>query len=725
MSARMSQLAGTTRPERRLPGLDGLRGVAILLVLLYHGGVSWAPGGFLGVEIFFVLSGFLITSLIVDELSASGTVSLRNFWARRARRLLPALFVMVAVVGIYYWAAGASHAIPGVLGDGVAALFYYSNWHLVASGTSYFAQAGLTSPFEHTWSLAIEEQFYVVWPLLAVLAVRLVPSLRQQDSVGRRRAAVVLAVLAAASAVEMAVLYGNGSAAKEARVYFGTDTRAQGLLVGAALALAVGWGSRRSEGGASEAALDSPEAGLGSPSPVPAPTNARRDALAGGAVLAGFVALTILANGDDGWMYRGGFLLTDVLAAGAILLVTRSPGSLLPTVCSVAPLRLLGTISYGVYLWHFPLFLWLTPQSVGVAGPGLFAVRVGITLAVAGMSYVLIEEPIRRRRVGPRVRMALAPTGAVVAVVCLLAASSTAASAPIVARTSHSRAVSHDLIGSQDCTVSLHDTSAIGLAPLPLSALRLDEYLSLDREQVEWNGSASLRFRTCPPHRILLVGDSIAYTLGVGLLDGEQDYGVELGVAPLLGCAFGVRGELNVDGAWMPPPSSCRNELATWRDDERAFHPQAVVVELGFRDMFDWRWGSTNESLGDAGFDSYVAARVRLLIDTLASRSIPVLFLSVPVVSPPPAANGTALPQAAPARRIAMNRLIAQVAAGSGGRASLLDINPVIAPGGRYSPTIDGQVCRAADGIHFTPWCGSYLEPWIFRQARSVMTPSS
>ena len=150
------------------PGLDGLRGVAVAAVLLYHGGVSWSGGGFLGVEMFFVLSGFLITSLLVAEWGRSGGIALRAFWARRARRLLPALFALVAAIGVYYALAGPTKAVPGLQGDGISTLLYFSNWHQVAAGTNYFAASGPVSPLQHTWSLAIEEQFYLVWPLLVL-----------------------------------------------------------------------------------------------------------------------------------------------------------------------------------------------------------------------------------------------------------------------------------------------------------------------------------------------------------------------------------------------------------------------------------------------------------------------------------------------------------------------------------------------------------------------------
>ena len=149
-------------------GLDGLRAIAVIAVLLYHGGVSWDQGGFLGVEMFFVLSGFLITSLLSPNGVESATIALRAFWSRRARRLLPALFALVAAIGVYYALGGPADAIPGLQGDGISTLLYVNNWHQIAAGTNYFAASGPVSPLQHTWSLAIEEQFYVVWPLVVL-----------------------------------------------------------------------------------------------------------------------------------------------------------------------------------------------------------------------------------------------------------------------------------------------------------------------------------------------------------------------------------------------------------------------------------------------------------------------------------------------------------------------------------------------------------------------------
>ena len=269
-----------------LGGLDGLRGLAVIAVILYHGGVRWAQGGFLGVEIFFVLSGFLITSLLVAEWTRSGRISLPTFWARRARRLLPAMFVLVAAVGVYYALAGPAAAVPGLRGDGLATLFYFSNWHQIATGTNYFAASGPVSPFQHTWSLAIEEQFYLVWPPVLVFLIW-ISRRRWRSARGPLTLLLTASIVGAIlSTIDIAALF-NGGAGLD-RVYYGTDTRASGLLSGAALAL---WLARRRA--ASDGTRKSPrraEAALGRWGSI--------------AVLVALAVALNEANGDSAWLYR-------------------------------------------------------------------------------------------------------------------------------------------------------------------------------------------------------------------------------------------------------------------------------------------------------------------------------------------------------------------------------------------------------------------------------------
>jgi peptidoglycan/LPS O-acetylase OafA/YrhL len=225
-------------------GLDGLRGIAVAAVLLYHGGVPLAQGGFLGVEIFFVLSGFLITSLLVAEWRRSSTIALLAFWGRRARRLLPALFCVVCAVGVYYTLAGPTHAVPGLEGDGIATVFYYSNWHQIAIGANYFAASGPVSPLQHTWSLAIEEQFYLLWPIV-VLGVLWLARRRRCSKERSLRALLVVSLAGVLiSAVETAILFDGGAGLD--RVYYGADTRAGSLLIGASLAIVLSLAGPRS-----------------------------------------------------------------------------------------------------------------------------------------------------------------------------------------------------------------------------------------------------------------------------------------------------------------------------------------------------------------------------------------------------------------------------------------------------------------------------------------------
>src|SRR3954471_21397865 len=210
-----------------VPGLDGLRGIAVIAVLLFHGGVTWAKGGFLGVDVFFVLSGFLITSLLLDERWKTGTVKLSRFWARRARRLLPALLILLAAMAAYATWVPMQSPLGDLRRDVLATLAYVSNWHFIIDGGSYFARNAPPSPLRHTWSLAIEEQFYVLWPLLFIAVAR-----------GRHRLtklAVLIGVGIAASIAAMAYLFHPG--ADSSRVYYGTDTRAHVILIGCGLAV--------------------------------------------------------------------------------------------------------------------------------------------------------------------------------------------------------------------------------------------------------------------------------------------------------------------------------------------------------------------------------------------------------------------------------------------------------------------------------------------------------
>jgi peptidoglycan/LPS O-acetylase OafA/YrhL len=703
----MHRRGSRRRPHVALPhyaGLDGLRALAVVAVLLYHGGVSWSGGGFLGVEMFFVLSGFLITSLLVAEFVESGRIALRAFWARRARRLLPALFVLVAAIGVYYSLAGPTKAIPGLKGDGIATLLYISNWHQVAAGTNYFAASGPVSPLQHTWSLAIEEQFYVLWPLLVLGVLALA---RRRGASERRSLQVLLGLSlagAAAASVEMALLFASGRGLD--RVYYGTDTRATGLLLGASLAIAMA--IRRRWPATSTPRLSPPWA---------------RPALgaAGLLLLPVLAAGIVLADGDDAWVYPFGMLATDAVMVVLIAAVVLRPHAAAARLLALSPLQGLGKISYGLYLWHFPLFLWLDESSTGVRGPALLILRLGVTLAVSLISYCVVEQPIRQRRRPAWVVRGLAPVGAGAAVVSLLmasAASSLPVGVPAAAKLPRAPA---RLQGSNGpCQVSLSDSAQLGMAPLGADKVAKFEYAALGRSTLVWSGSSTKTFETCPPKRVLVIGDSLAFTLGAPMMDDEDRYGVQLSNAALLGCAFSTKGQLDVNGTWEDPPAGCSTALEQWARDVKRVHAQEVVVELGYRDEFDWRWNGKAVHLGVPAFDAYLQRQIDRYVQVLGRGGVKVLFGSVPYTHPPDRADGTPAPAASPARHAQVNAMLQAEARRHPGTVQVLDLDTTVSPDHRYDARVKGQLCRF-DGIHFSVFCSKLLEPTVLGEARKFL----
>jgi peptidoglycan/LPS O-acetylase OafA/YrhL len=690
-------------------GLDGIRALAVTGVLLYHGGVSWAGGGFLGVELFFVLSGFLITSLLLAEWSKRSTISLGAFWARRARRLLPALFCLVVVIGIYYALAGPEHAVPGLKRDGLSTLFYLGNWHEIASGSNYFATAGPVSPFKHTWSLAIEEQFYLCWPLLLLAILWLTARLRWVAASGTRRRLQVLLALsmagALASAVDIALRFDGGHGLD--RVYYGTDTRAGGLLIGASLAIALALR------GARDAA------------PRTTDRWRSRSLLSAASLLATTAVLAEmnLAAGGSPWLYPLGFTVLDIAAATVIAAVVLRPGSPVARFFSLRPLRMLGQISYGVYLWHFPLFLWLDAAFTGVSGAPLLLVRLTATLLVSVASFVVVEQPIRRGWLPPWLVRWMAPVAAGGAVAVLLAATSVASpSLDAAAAAQLPPGVARRLRGSDPpCQVQLRDSKQYGLAPPAAERATAFEYASLGSHRLSWSGSSRLTFHTCPPKRVLVIGDSLAFTLGVGLMEGEQRYGVEVINAAILGCAFTTSGQLNVAGRWESQSSGCPTALRWWTQLRRALHPDAVVVELGYRDQFEWRIGGRVVHLGTPAFDAYLQRQINTYVRALDGDGEKLLFLSVPWSHPPSMPDGSPAPAASPARHRLINRMLATAARDQPG-VRMLDIDKVVSPGDRYHADVNGHLCRF-DGVHFSVFCSKVLQPTVLRTVREMIGP--
>ena len=366
MKASDAKSSSHAQPELTLPylvGLDGLRALAVAAVLLYHAEFD-LRGGFLGVESFFVISGYLITALLLAEWQQGNSVDILAFWLRRARRILPALFLTIAATVVLAVVLLPPEEIESLPGDALAAIGFVMNWRLIASQQSYFDPLVRPPLLKHVWSLAVEEQFYLIWPLLLALGMRVL-----------HRRGMLLATLlaAAASTALMALLFTPD--ADPARVYYGTDTRASGLLIGAALAF---W--------------------------LPGHTSAanrqfvgRLLDLAGVMAIATLIASFALLDEFNPLLYQGGFTLVAIVTAVVIVAVAHPLAVIVPRTLGWPPLVWIGLRSYGIYLWHWPVFMVTRPyQDVQLDGLPLLALRLTIVLMLTELTYRYVEQPVRR-----------------------------------------------------------------------------------------------------------------------------------------------------------------------------------------------------------------------------------------------------------------------------------------------------------------------------------------
>jgi peptidoglycan/LPS O-acetylase OafA/YrhL len=361
------------RGQRYMPGLDGLRAIAVIGVMLYHLEFGWAEGGLLGVGVFFTLSGYLITDILLNQVDKGG-IRLKSFWLARARRLLPGLFLMLTIVMAWVTLIGP-HQPADFRTAALTAAAYFNNWWLIFHDVSYFARFAPPSPLNHLWSLSVEEQFYIVWPFLLMLGLRFVPDVKHATGTRPRLAAVTLAG-ALLSGVLMAVLY--SPSLDPSRVYYGTDTRALELLVGAALAMV--WPSRRLHARI-------------------APQARRTIEAAGVAGLAGIGLMFWQTSEFSPFLYRGGFAL---LALASVLAVASlaHPASRLGPIVGCKPMQWIGERSYGIYLWTLPIVVLTTPEGAQGPDPLRAILQVTAILCAAELSWRYVENPIRHGALG-------------------------------------------------------------------------------------------------------------------------------------------------------------------------------------------------------------------------------------------------------------------------------------------------------------------------------------
>ncbi len=635
--------------KRRVPALDGLRGIAVVAVLIYHGGTGWLRGGYLGVDVFFVLSGFLITSLLLSEHTRTGRVDLIAFWRRRARRLLPALALLLVGIVFYARLVAAPSEVASLRGDWIATVAYVANWRFVFAHQSYFAQFGAPSPLRHAWSLAVEEQFYLVWPFVVAGLMR--------STKGRKSwLAVAFATGALFSAVEMALLAHPGL--DPSRVYYGTDTRAQALLLGAALGVLLGDVSVR-------------------------PAHAGRAIVQW---LGGVAALLLCWFFVDGRetsiaMYRGGHTVVALATVAVIASAVSGGRTALNRALRVAPLKVLGRISYGLYLWHWPVDLVFDAQRTHLHPVLLLAVRLSITFALAIVSWAFVERPAMTGA-SLRVRrgvLLIAPSASVLAVVAMVLAPS---------------------------------VSALPFAPPPDPVALSSPQADATKLTVGASGSTSPAF--VQTRRLLLVGDSVAETLGWGLQRGASQDGRALWDRGQLGCGLAPNGALLNGGIWQPVPSECATWTQQWQTWVAQIDPDVSIVVFDVWVVEDLKLNGRVLAAGSLESDHYLIDMLDRGVGVLRSRGGRVVLLTAPYNDRAASSVDPSVHREEddPARIDHWNALLRAYAAQHLEAVQLADLNAFTAPRHRYTNTINGVRLRY-DGVHFEPDAGALVYRWL------------
>jgi peptidoglycan/LPS O-acetylase OafA/YrhL len=648
--------------------LDGMRAFAVAAVVLFHAGVPGLTGGFLGVDTFFVLSGFLITSLLLTERARDGRIDFPRFWLRRVRRLMPALLAMLLATVIAGHFLLDSDALGLLRTDAYAALAYVANWRMIFRGTGYVAATAAPSPLQHTWSLGIEEQFYLLWPvLIAGLVIWGVT----------RRTRTVLVLCCGAGAVVSELLCSRLFQPDSlSRAYYGTDTRAQALLIGAALA-----------------ALLTPS---GETSPAPRRSAARRAGLGflGLVGAAGTLWLWHAADDQVSWIYHGGLTAAALATALVVAQVVTNPGSVPARLLGLAPLVWLGRISYGVYLWHWPLFSYVTADATGLSRWPLLAVRLAGTLLLAVVSYHLVEQPIRRGILGrllPRhVPAAVTATafGVMLITIGLAAAppppTATAAAAPVIITT----------------TAAPASRARNAARPAPIN-----------RPQRPKNAGAE--------PRVTFFGDSVSWVIGTYL---PEHPGMWTSDRAIQGCGIATLPDILQLGTPHTNYPGCTSWPKRWQKGVDKDNPDVAVIELNRWELMDRKYNGRYQHVGDPDYDRYLTAQLDKAISIAGSRGAAVVLLTAAYTHRAEKPDGSLYPEDQPARVDAWNKLLRADAATHPGNVTVLDLNPVVCPKGKFTWSI-GNLRIRSDGLHYTPaGVQKIIAPWLLPKLAAIAT---
>lgn len=627
-----------------MPAIDSVRTIALVVIMVYHFRTEWIPGAYFSIDLFFVLSGFLITSLLLKEHVANGSVSLTGFWGRRVRRLLPAAATVIVAVAIWSRVVGDPIVSRQVRSDGIAAIFYSLNIKYVLSGASYFESFLSPSPFRHMWTLSLEEQWYLVWPLCAWWV------LKRGGVKAAKRAVPVLMGLAAAAAIWMAIVV-QGSV-DPSRAYYGSDTRSQALLIGAASAI---WAhGRQLDGG----------------------RNRRRLDVLGVLSAAVCTAMIALATEKDLVWYRGGFFVFSICGAVVVVNVAQRTPGILHRVLDHRPMRWLGRMSYGIYLWHWPVDVAFKRLEIRdqlpISGVALFFVQSLVALALAFASFKLVETPFRHGNFRIARPVALA-------------------------------------VGSMALTLIL----LVGLTrPLPEVDLQLaDASSSTPMEGLSLPGmDRSPEEATPGPRtisgdaRILFVGDSTAWVMarsirlmGFKLLDGSLP-GCGVDPAPIL-----------VEGKVFEREGDCEQWHDRWTLGA-ALDPDVIVVSQGFHSTFDQQVDGRRVVVGSEEWKERYRAKLQSGIDALKGGGVRIVLLTYPCSI----WRGTQTDgeEGDPIRVGLVNNVINEVAADNPGWVATIDWGNFMCPDGKFLEQLGGVEMRP-DGTHLSTASAPIAFRWL------------
>ncbi|MEM9519527.1 MAG: acyltransferase family protein [Actinomycetota bacterium] len=656
------------RPLRHEPGLDGVRSIGLAMALLTHSGYAWAPGGFVGVSVFFAMSGFLITTLLLRP--APDRAAMADFWIRRFRRLLPPALLMIAGTLILGFLVDLGPTRADLQSDALASLLYFANWHFLITGNTYDAIFTAPSPFHHMWSLSIEEQFYLFFPFVIFGLRRAGLTLRQIGWV-----MVGLWALAVAANLWTGVVYGADT------TYLATHSRLSEIMAGAALACLV------------PGLLDRDRR-------VDISNRVRSwvlaAALIGSIVNVGFF-FTI--RDSDPEIAQGVLPIVSVASVAivaGILLVPRFSAAM-----SVGPLPLIGRMSYAVYLIHWPIFLWLTPERTGLGDLPLLLLRLIVTFALAGLSYRFIETPSRRYATRPPLPVIVAPVMAAVAAAVLIIVPTTDDLSVVEAAEAELETLFSDRVASTSTTAApVEATAATGAETDAAPSLSTSSPTTVP------NG----------PIVAAMFGDSTAFftQFGVGrwaLENTEELVLVEGGAT--VGCPLGRGGERDFDRGITAPGPEC-DWTDAWPSIIERQGIEIAILQVGPWEVAEYRATPSAQwtRIGEPEHEAYLEAELRASVNALlAGGAEQVIVLTSPYIHVgrlDPSRTAGAIAASEPERMDAFNALLQRLFS-TEERVAVVDLAGHVASisNGLVDPDL------MPDGLHFDEAASNLVGEWL------------